>query len=94
MARRASGLVNGLDTASEANVVDDLRPREFPRVAERQPVFRVFLLPSVLEDLAEQPVIITDAIAVGRDAEACHALQETGGEAPQTAIPERGIGLG
>ena len=39
-------------------------------------------------------MVIANAVAVGRDAEACHALQETGGEAPQTAIAECGVGLG
>ncbi len=39
-------------------------------------------------------MVIANAVAVGRDAEACHALQETGGEPPQTAIAERGVRLG
>ena len=83
-----------LDAAAELDVVDHFRPRELPRVAERQPFLRIFLLPAVADDLAEQAVIVADAVAVGRDAERRHALHEAGGEAAETAIAERGIRLG
>ena len=86
--------VCGLDAAAEMNVVDHLRPRELPRVAERQPVLRIFLLPAVLDDLAKQSVVIADAVAVGGDAEARHALHEAGREPSKTAVAERSVGLG
>ena len=54
----------------------------------------IFLLPAVLDDLAEQPVVVADAVAVGRDAEARHALHEAGGEPAEAAIAERRVGLG
>src|SRR5215510_8112409 len=93
VSRRATGRVHGLDPSAEVNVVSDFRARELPRIAEGQPVFRIFLLPAVLDDLAEHPVIVTDAVAVGWDAEARHALHETGGEATEAAVAQRRIRL-
>ena len=84
----------GFDPAAEMDVVDDFGPRELPRVAERQPVLGIFLLPAVLDHLAEQPVVVADAVAVSGYAEARHAFHEAGGEAAETAIAERRVGLG
>ena len=76
------------------NVVKHLRPRELPRVAERQPFLRIFLLPAVLDDLAKQSVVIADTVAVGGDPQACHALHEAGRESSKTAVAKRSVGLG
>src|SRR5262249_43899250 len=94
LARPASWIVVCFDPAAEMDVVGDFGPRKFPRVAERQPVFRIFLLPSILDDLAERSGVIRDAIAAGWNSEACHALHETGGEPAEAAVSERSIGLG
>ena len=53
-----------------------------------------FLLPAVPDHLPEQAVVVADAVAAGRDAEARHALHQAGGKAAETAIAERGVGLG
>ena len=82
-----------LDAATEMDVVDRFRPFELPGIAERQPFLRVLLLPSIADDLAEQAVIVSNSVAVGRDPERCHAFHETGGETPEAAIAERGIRL-
>ena len=39
-------------------------------------------------------MVVADAVAVGGNAEARHALHEAGGEAAEAAIAERGVGLG
>ena len=39
-------------------------------------------------------MIVADAVAAGRDAEARHALHQAGGEPAEAAIAERGVGLG
>ena len=83
-----------LHEAAEMNVVDHLRPGELPGVAERQPLLRIFLLPAVLDDLAKQPVVVADAVAVSGDPEARHALHEAGGEPPEAAVAERRVGFG
>ena len=51
------------------------------------------MLPAVTDHLLEQPVIVADAEAVRGDAEACHALHETGGQTPEPAIAQRRIWL-
>src|SRR5437764_672310 len=51
-------------------------------------------LPAVADDLAEEAVVVADAVAARRDAEARHALHQAGGKPPQSAIAERGVGLG
>ena len=89
--------VAGLDAqdhlAAEADLIGRLTPPEFPGVAVLEPVFRQFHLPAVLDLLAEQAVVIADAVAVGGYAEARHALHEAGGQAPQPAIAQRRIRL-
>ncbi len=79
---------------AEPDVMDDLRPLELPRIAEGQPVLRVFLLRAVLDHLAEQAVVVADAVAAGRDGERRHAFHKARREAPQAAIAERGVRFG
>src|SRR4030095_649953 len=51
-------------------------------------------LRAVADHLAEQAVIVADAVAAGRNAEARPALHQAGREAAETAIAERGIWFG
>ena len=51
------------------------------------------MLPAVTDHLLEQAVVVADAEAVGRDAEARHALHEAGGQPPEAAIAERRVRL-
>src|SRR6266853_844124 len=81
------------DAAAEMNVVDHLRPLEFPGVAETQPLIGIFLLPALRDDLAEQAEIVTDAVADGGNGERRHALHEAGRKPSQAAIAERRIRL-
>src|SRR5262249_38364517 len=82
-----------LDPTTEVDVVDHFRPRELPRVPEGQPFLRVFLLPTIPDDLAEQSVIVANAVAVGRNSKGRHALHETGGESTKAAMAERRVRL-
>ena len=84
---------SGLDRAAEADVVVRLAALELPQIAVRQPVFGQFDLLAVLDLLVEQPVHIADAVAVGRNPDRRHGLHEAGGEAPEAAIAEGGVGL-
>src|SRR5262249_35184585 len=76
LAQTAGAASTGLATAAIEDVIGYLGPFEFPGVGERQPLLGVLLLAAVLDDLAEQPVVIADTIAVSRQAEARHALHE------------------
>ena len=84
----AGGRNRCLDPTAEVDVVDHFRPSELPWIAEGQPFLRVFLLPTVPDDLAEQSVIVANAVAVRRNSEGRHALHETGGEATKAAMAE------
>jgi hypothetical protein len=48
-------------------------------------------LPSIPDDLPEQPVIVADAVTVGWNSKACHALHEAGREPSKAAVAERGV---
>src|SRR5205814_8641571 len=85
---------HALDAAAVMDVVGEFRAGELPGIAERRPVLGELSPPAVADHLAEQPVIVADAVAARRDAEARHALHQAGGEAPEAAIAERGIGFG
>ena len=82
-----------LDPAAEADGVVVFGTDEFPRIAVDEPVLRRLLLPAAADDLAEQAIVVADAIAVGRDRERRHAVHEAGGEASEAAVAERGVGL-
>ena len=58
-----------------------------------EPVLGQLHLPAVGDLLAEQAVIVADAIAVSRNVEAGHALHEAGGETTEAAVAQSGIGL-
>jgi hypothetical protein len=79
------------DRAAEIDSPGYLRPLELPGIAERQPVFGIFVLPAILDGLAEQAMVVADAIAVGGDRQRCHAFHETGGEPAKAAIAQSGI---
>ena len=87
----------GVGTASTVPpkpiVVDHLGPLELPGVAERQPVLGIFVLPAVDDHLAEQAVVVADAVAVRGNAERGHAFHEAGGEPAEAAIAERRVRL-
>src|SRR5690242_1907699 len=74
------------DPAAEADPIVDVRTLELPRVAEGQPIFGVFVLPAVADYLLEQPMVVTNAEAVGRNTEARHALHEAGRKPSKPAI--------
>src|ERR1700756_155022 len=72
----ASPVVDMLDAAAEMHMIDHFRALEFPGVAEAQPFIGIFLLPAMIDDLAEQAEIVTDAVTDRRDCPRRHALHE------------------
>ena len=79
---------------AEADVMRDLGPRELPRVAEGQPVLRHLALPPAHNLLGEQAVIVADAVAKSRNAQAGQAFHKARRQSAQPAIAQRRIGLG
>ena len=56
-----------------------------------EPVIRFLHLIPVLDDLAEDPVIVPDPVSESRQFQCSHGIQETGGKTPQTSIAQSGI---
>ena len=89
---RAVGLVV-LDAARRSRSRRRSRAGRTPRVAVLEPGLGQLDLPAVVDLLAEQPVAVADAVAVGRHADRRHALHEAGREPPEAAVAERRVGL-
>ena len=62
-----------------------------PRIAEPLPIVGNFFLKPVLKFLAEQTVLITDAVPVQRDADGRARVHIAGGKPAQTAVAERRV---
>ena len=86
-------VIDMVDMAAEMNVVDHLRPLEFPGVAETQPFIRIFVLPALRDDLPEQAEIVADAVADGGNGQRRQALHEARRQPPEAAIAECRIRL-
>ncbi|MBM0203189.1 hypothetical protein JNW90_08795 [Micromonospora sp. STR1s_5] len=93
MRDRAVRPADQLHRAAEADMVLDVRPLEFPGIAEGQPILGDLLLPAIRDRLPEQAVIVADAVAEGRDVEGRERFHEAGREPPEPAIAERRIRL-
>ena len=78
----AALVVDMFDAAAEMDVIDHFGPLQFPGVAEAQPFVGIFLLPTLVDDLAEQAEIIPDAVAAGGNRKGRHALHEAGRQPP------------
>ena len=93
MLERVVFLLDRLDCPAEAYLVGGFLALELPWIAVGEPVFRHFDLLTVLDLLLEKPMLVADAITIGRDIDARHALHEAGGEPAEAAIAQRRIGL-
>src|SRR5206468_2233400 len=91
LSRTAIGLACRLHPPAKMDIVDRFRPRKLPRISKREPFLGVFLLPAILDDLSEHPMVVADAITVGWDSETRQAFHEAGREPPQAAIAQSGV---
>ena len=74
--------------------VGDLRPLELPRVAEGQPVLRHSCCQPSSMHLAEQAVLVADAVAVGRRCRGVAMLSmKQAASRPEAAVAERRVRL-
>ena len=76
---------------AKADFIDRLGPTEFPRITAAQPVFRLFHLPAVFDTLAENTVLIADAVAHPGHACCTHRIHKAGRQTSQPAIAQRGV---
>src|SRR5262249_37717772 len=82
-----------LDAPAEPDFIGALLTLELPGVAVQQPVLRQLDLPSLHDLLAEEPVVVADAIAEGRYVQRGHALHEASRQPSQAAVAERRVGF-
>ena len=79
--------------AAELDAVSDLGPGKFPGVGGVEPVVGRLYLAAVHDGLTEHAIVVTDTVAVTRDAERGHRVQKTGSQPAQPAVAQRGVGL-
>ena len=77
-----------LNASAEAHFVTRIMPFKFPRVAVLEPVIRRLFLPAVNDVLLKHPVVIADTVTTTRQAQGRQRIEETGGQAPKTAITQ------
>ncbi len=89
----AGGIRQGFDAAAKADRVNHFGPLKLPRVAEVQPALGLFLLPAIHNRLAEQAVLIANAVTVAGNAQGRHAFHKARRQAAKAAVAERRVGL-
>src|SRR5262252_2763751 len=82
-----------LDAAAEANLVADLRSRQFPRIAVAQPVVGFLDLLAIVNALGKDAEVIVQAIAEARHAQRGKRIEKARCQAAEATVAERGIGL-
>src|SRR5215510_13593008 len=70
-----------------------MRPLNLPWVLMAEPVVRLFLLPSILDCLLKNAILIPQAIAYRGQLHRCHRVQEASRQSPQSTVTEASIGL-
>ena len=84
---RATVLVRlGFDSAIIVDGEENVGPSNIPRTAVTSPIVDSLRLGTIDDQLAEDAVLIEDAIAHGRDAECGHRLEKTGRETAKTTV--------
>src|SRR4030088_3117072 len=76
---------------AEPNGIDNLGPFELPWIAEGQPILRKLLLPAVADLLLEKTMLVANAVAECRRAQARHAVHEARRKPAEAAVSESGI---
>jgi hypothetical protein len=71
----------------------DALARELPRRTVFQPGVGPLDLPAALDALREHAELVADAVAEAGQAQRGHGVEEARGQAAQTAVAQRGIGL-
>ena len=84
-------VLEALGMAAQRDVEGDLGPRDLPGIAQGQPLVGLLDLPPVADELVEDPELVADAVADGRDGERGQRVHVAGGQAPEAAVAEAGL---
>ena len=82
-----------LEGAVQPDVHGLPRAADLPGVGTAEPVVGVLDLPAVGDLLAEDPVLVPQAVADRGELERRHRVEEAGGEPAQAAVAQAGVGL-
>ena len=77
--------------STEMNDAGKFGTADFPGITAAEPVVRFFQLVAVLDDLFEDPVVVTDPVTVAGKLQRGHGIEEAGGKASKTTVTETGI---
>ena len=93
--RAASALAPSLGIPIKSDLVGDVQARELPRVLVLEPGIRCLELRSVigLDELLENAVLVTEAIAPNGKLLCCRRIEIACGEATKAAISECSVAL-
>ena len=91
----ARGAVLGaaLDVAAEVDVLRVLGARHLPRIAVLEPVVRLLHLAAVDDPLAEDAIVVPEAVAHAGEVQGGHRVEVARREAAEAAVAEAGVGL-
>lgn len=83
----------GSGATIEVDFVLNIDAFNFPRVAFGEPEVRSLELISILYELFEDAVLVSDSVAPCRVIQCCHRIQKAGSEPPETTISQASIRL-
>ena len=83
----------GIDVAKETNGLGGLGTNHLPWIAVAEPVVWLFALEAILDELAEDAVVVANAVSRSRYLEGGKGVEEAGGQPPQAAVAEAGVRL-
>src|SRR5262249_37110597 len=90
---RSQGSTAQLEGAVEFYVHRLVWTLDLPRVWTPKPIVRHFMLPTVLDGLLENTVLIPQAVAHRRNLHRRHRVEKTSRQAPEASIAQTCIGL-
>lgn len=80
-----------LHTTVEIHRQHVLGTRLLPRIAETQPIVRLFELEPIANQLLEDTVLIAQSITVRGDSQRCHRVQEARRQTTETSVTQTGV---
>src|SRR5438034_10450020 len=71
---------------AEVHIESNVRPGDFPRIAQTQPLIRDLQLPTITDFLIEDAKFVANSITNRGDLHRCHRFHEACSETAQTSV--------